>query len=200
MPPSIQDERPSDDRSDQPDRPGHNRLAWLALAYKVPSEPSRKRVHVWRRVKELGAIYLQQAVCLLPESQAASEQFRALAREIRELDGEAVLVRLEFLEAGEEEKMIGEFRRARDQEYAEVMEQARRLLEELEMETDRRNFTFAEVEENEEDLAKLQRWLRKVKERDYFGGALQDRAKDLLQRCDAAMQEFTQKVFEENTR
>lgn len=180
--------------------PGKDHPTWLALAYKVPSEPSRKRVHVWRRVKELGALYLQQAVCLLPESQASSEQFRTLAGEIRELGGEAVLVRLEFLEASQQEKIVGEFRRARDQEYAEVMEQARRLLEELEMETARRKFSFAEVEENEEDLAKLQRWLRKVKDRDHFGGALQGKAAEILGQCETAMQEFTQRVFEENSR
>ncbi len=179
--------------------PGKDHPTWLALAYKVPSEPSRKRVHVWRRVKELGALYLQQAVCLLPENQMSSDQFQALAGEIRELGGEAVLVRLEFLEPGEQEKVLGEFRRARDQEYAEVMEQARRLLEEFKMETARRNFSFAEVEENEEDLAKLQRWLRKVKERDHFGGALQGQAGEILEQCETAMQEFTQKVFEENS-
>ena len=31
---------------------------WLILIYRVPSEPTRLRAAVWRRLKELGAIYL----------------------------------------------------------------------------------------------------------------------------------------------
>ncbi|WP_279580643.1 hypothetical protein [Fodinicola feengrottensis] len=32
---------------------------WLLLVYKVPSEPTRLRATVWRRLKGMGAIYLQ---------------------------------------------------------------------------------------------------------------------------------------------
>jgi hypothetical protein len=32
---------------------------WLVLIYRVPSEPTRLRSTVWRRIKSLGAIYLQ---------------------------------------------------------------------------------------------------------------------------------------------
>ena len=41
---------------------------WLVLIYRVPSEPSRLRSAVWRRLKSLGAIYLQNSAAALPAS------------------------------------------------------------------------------------------------------------------------------------
>ncbi len=35
--------------------------SWLLFIYKIPSEPSRLRATVWRRLKGLGAIYLQNS-------------------------------------------------------------------------------------------------------------------------------------------
>src|SRR5262249_30714465 len=39
---------------------------WLLLIYRVPPEPTRLRAAVWRRIKSLGAIYLQNSVAALP--------------------------------------------------------------------------------------------------------------------------------------
>jgi hypothetical protein len=38
---------------------------WLLLAYKVPP---KKRIALWRKVKSLGAVYVQAGVCLLPKT------------------------------------------------------------------------------------------------------------------------------------
>ena len=66
-------------------------LTWLLLAYKVPREPSANRVFVWRKLKKLGAIALQDAVWVLPASPHTREQFRWLASEIDELSGDTTL-------------------------------------------------------------------------------------------------------------
>ena len=42
-------------------------LAWRTLIYRVPAEPASKRVSVWRDLKRLGALYLQQCVCIVPD-------------------------------------------------------------------------------------------------------------------------------------
>ena len=40
---------------------------WFVLVYKLPSEPSRYRASVWRKLKAAGAVYLQNGVAALPE-------------------------------------------------------------------------------------------------------------------------------------
>jgi DNA-binding transcriptional regulator PaaX len=46
-------------------------VCWLMLIYRVPSEPSRLRTAVWRRLKALGAVYVANSVAVLPESPEA---------------------------------------------------------------------------------------------------------------------------------
>ena len=43
-----------------------SRHSYLLLIYQVPTQPSAARVAVWRELKRLGALYLQQSVCVMP--------------------------------------------------------------------------------------------------------------------------------------
>lgn len=39
---------------------------WLLLIHRVPVEPSTLRVKAWRKMKEIGALYLQQSAAICP--------------------------------------------------------------------------------------------------------------------------------------
>ena len=49
---------------------------WLVLIYRVPPVPTRLRSTVWRRIKSLGAIYLQNSAAALPASVATERALR----------------------------------------------------------------------------------------------------------------------------
>lgn len=52
------------------------------------------------------------------------------------------------------------------------------------------------MEENEEDLEKLKKWHEKVQARDYFKASLRQRAGELIQQCQAKLDEFSDQVFQ----
>jgi DNA-binding transcriptional regulator PaaX len=133
--------------------PERDSPTWLLLTYRVPSEPSRLRATVWRRLKALGAIYLQNSVAALPDDPAAERSLRALRVEIGELGGSAQLLRAEALVGGAD--LDAAYNAARDEEYAEIVARCRDFVAEIEKETACRHFTYGELEENDEDLAKL---------------------------------------------
>ncbi|MDT5002323.1 MAG: hypothetical protein QOK12_4428, partial [Mycobacterium sp.] len=54
--------------------------AWLLLVYRIPSDPTRLRAAVWRRLKSLGAVYLQNSAAALPASDSAERALRRLRR------------------------------------------------------------------------------------------------------------------------
>ena len=60
---------------------------WLLLVYRVPSEPTRLRSAVWRRLKSLGAIYLQNSAAALPAGLGAERALRKLRSEILDMGG-----------------------------------------------------------------------------------------------------------------
>ena len=108
----------------------HDREAmrWLQLTYKVPSEPSQKRVWVWRRLQNLGAFALQNSVYLLPFSEEVEKQFRQLVQEIREMGGEASIFSVVALDAADEKRILRVVTEARNNEYLTVVKVCKRFL------------------------------------------------------------------------
>ncbi len=169
-------------------------LSWLVLVYKVPTEPARYRATVWRRLKALGAVYLQDGVAALPASSPAERALRGLQNEVSGFGGLGYLMGCEVI-AGQGE-VTAAYNRARDEEYVEIMERCRGFEAEIEREVAARHLSYAELEENDEDLAKLKNWLAKVQARDVLGGEEGPRAVEALARCDVALEGFAAAVYE----
>ncbi len=132
------------------------------------------RMHVWRKLRSLGALYLQQSVCVLPARPAVMKEVSRLVDRVRRQGGAARVLRMEFTDAGDRAAVVDDFNAARNLEYAELMERIPTLRQELADERGRGRATYAEVEESEADLDRFQVWLTKIAARDYFaasGGA-----------------------------
>jgi hypothetical protein len=168
---------------------------WLLLIYRVPPEPTRLRSTVWRRIKSLGAIYLQNSVAALPASVANERALRKLRREILDMPGTAVLLSAGVL-AGEAE-VRSAFQAARDDEYGEIVDKCQDFLAQVAKEYDANHFTYAELEENEVDLVKLRNWLAKVVERDAFGTAGRATAERAIETCEQSLEAYAARVFAE---
>jgi hypothetical protein len=170
-----------------------SRSGWLLLVYRVPSEPTRLRATVWRRLKSLGAIYLQNSAATLPMSAPAERALRKLRHDIIEMSGTAVLLRCDAL-AGEDD-VVASFQAARDDEYEEIVDRAADFLVQVQKEHDGEHFSFAELEENEVDLVKLQTWLAKVQARDTFAAPGRKAAEEALAACEASLEEYAAQVY-----
>lgn len=140
---------------------------WLLLVYRVPSDPTRLRATVWRRLKSLGAVYLQNSAAALPASDGAERALRKLRREIAGMGGSAVLLSCSALVGGRD--LVALFQAARDSEYEEILDKCVDFHAGLDKEYVGEHFTYGELEENEVELVKLRNWLAKVQARDVFG-------------------------------
>lgn len=97
-------------------------INWILLTYRLPSEPSARRVYVWRKLKRLGAISVFDAVWVLPDTPRTHEQFQWLATEIQEMSGEAMFWRAEVELAGQEEVLVRYFRIQVEDLYRALLE------------------------------------------------------------------------------
>jgi hypothetical protein len=186
---------PRDD-ADQPDDAGQQRdQGWLVLIYRVPSEPTRLRSTVWRRLKSLGAIYLQNSAAALPASLTAERALRKLRSEILDMSGTAALLACTVL-AGEPEVRAA-FQAARDDEYEEIVDKCQDFLAQVKKEYDENHFTYAELEENEVDLVKLKNWLDRVRQRDAFGASGRQAAEQWLDDCEQSLEAYAARVYAE---
>lgn len=167
---------------------------WAILIYTVPAAPSRRRATIWRGLKKLGAVYLRDGVCALPQRDDTATALRAIAAKVEEFAGEATLVESATLPAARAEVIVAQARRERGAEYADLAREAGGFLEHVRRETAHRAFTCREVEELEGDLEKLRRWAGQVRARDYFGVAEAGQIDELLGRCADSLVAFPQEA------
>lgn len=168
---------------------------WLLLIYTVPTEPSRKRAFIWRKLKEVGAVYLRDGVAVVPEREDTLTPFRAIAARVKEFAGQATLVAGARLDPERAEAIMAESRAARAAEYADIGRETEAFLQHLRHETTHRDFSLAELEELAADLAKLQRWMAQIQARDFFGSPAAMPVERLLTRCEAALSSLRQEVW-----
>jgi DNA-binding transcriptional regulator PaaX len=168
---------------------------WLLLIYRVPPEPTRLRSTVWRRIKSLGAIYLQNSVAALPASVSNERSLRKLRREILDMSGTALLISAAVL-AGESDVRAA-FQAARNDEYEEIVDKCEDFLRSVQKEYDESHFTYAELEENEVDLVKLRNWFAKIVERDVFGASGRPDCDRALEKCEQSLEAYATRVYAE---
>ncbi|MEV6605847.1 Chromate resistance protein ChrB [Kutzneria sp. NPDC051319] len=168
----------------------HDRPAWLLISASTAGGAGTLRVHVWRKLRSLGAVYLQQSVCLLPARPEVVKEIRRLTDRIRHQGGTARMLSMAFTDPAAEQAIIAEFNSARDTEYAEVLERLPELRRELADEQARGNATYAEVEESEADLERFRAWVTKIAARDYFDAPGGHTARDAIEDAAAELAAF----------
>jgi hypothetical protein len=168
---------------------------WLVLIYRIPPEPTRLRSTVWRRIKSLGAIYLQNSAAALPASPATERALRRLRREFIDMSGTAILLSCDVL-AGESD-VHKAFQAARNDEYEEIVDRCEDFLQQVKKEYTDNHFTYAELEENEVDLVKLRNWFAKVRDRDVFDADGRQAAEKALDECEQSLEAYAARVYAE---
>lgn len=176
-------------------RPPDSLRDWLLLIYRVPQDPPGRRSYVWRQLKQLGAVYLQQAAAVLPDTGETHDALGALADRIRVMEGEVSLLRTRSPNQDWEDDLIARFNQARDAENQEIVESVERFEDEIRRESRKGRFTFAELEESETDWEKLHRWQERVEARDFFGAQDRAAAEEAMARGRRALDVFTREVY-----
>ncbi|MFO7484034.1 Chromate resistance protein ChrB [Oceanibaculum nanhaiense] len=170
----------------------------MLLTYKMPAEPTSRRIAVWRRLKGMGAVYLQNGVCVLPKSADHVRRLKMLENEIAGADGESVILETVALDRAQEEKVVARFKADRDEAYVEFIDKCDDFEREVAKEIAASHYTYAELEENDVDLKKLQGWLVKIEKLDFYGGDRAEEARARLKGCETVLDDYARRVFDAN--
>ncbi|MBE4708791.1 ChrB domain-containing protein (plasmid) [Escherichia coli] len=144
----------------------------------------------------MGAVYLQNGVCLLPKTDDHTRRLKIIENEINEMAGDSVLLETVALDRAQEDKVIARFKADRDEEYKELLGKCADFEAEIAHETEVQHFTYAELEENDVDLKKLLSWLEKIAKLDFYGATLAAEAAERLKGCEALLDAYAQRVFD----
>jgi hypothetical protein len=101
---------------------------WLLFVHQLPSSPSNLRVRTWRRLQQLGAVPIKQAVYALPDNPNTREDFEWLKTEVKASGGDANVFAADTVDAWSDDELVEEFRRSRQELYAGLARDIEKVL------------------------------------------------------------------------
>src|SRR3954462_13493114 len=90
---------------------------WLLITVSTPrGGSSTLRVYTWRKLRSLGAHYLQQSVCPLPAPPNTTRAVTRLVARLRAGGGSGEMLRTGLSDAGQDATIVDAFQRERTDE------------------------------------------------------------------------------------
>jgi hypothetical protein len=144
----------------------------------------------------MGAVYLQNGVCVLPKTDDHVRRLKMLVNDIAEAQGESVILETVALDRVRKDKVVARFKADRDEAYVEFIDKCDDFGREVAKEIAASHYTCAEPEENDVDLKKRRGRLAKIETLDFYGGERVEEARSRLQGCAAVRDDYARRVFD----
>ena len=165
------------------------RIRWVAMNYNLPAEPSKNRVYVWRKLRDLGAAAMSHGMAVLPKSSKKVPELVLLCEKVKDMGGEAAMIEMNFVSAKDEQALIRKFEELSEQEYAQLLAQCDSLLARLKARPVRGD------DETGEEIRRMVRQYGRARGRSHFGHTasqteLERRIDRIFDRCVADASDF----------
>ena len=171
-------------------------MDWAIVTYRVPPEPSRHRVAIWRELRRAGAVPLQQATWALPVHPLTARTIERVLTLVERAQGDAYLFdatpRDDAMAAALEDAFVA----GREEEWHEFLRECDKFDDEIAKEIRTEKFTSAELDEEEQNLDRLRRWHRDLSARDVLGAPSAPEAELRLKTSAERLEGYAQQVFE----
>ena len=171
-------------------------MRWTVLVVRLPAEPSRHRVAVWRELRRVGALMLGQGVWAVPATPAFTHGLERAVTLAERGDGEVVLLEAAGRDEAQAARLKRLFTAAREAEWTEFVADCGKYEAELAKEIRIEKFTLAELDEEEQSLERLRRWYRELKVRDLFGAPSASQAEQRLKHCAERLEDYAEQVYQ----
>src|SRR3984893_2688356 len=149
-------------------------IAWLLLAFTLPTKRASQRVEVWRKLQRYGTVPLGNSGYLLPSTPVNEERFQWLATSVRKYGGDASIVHVQKIDNISTPQLIGRFAEARARDYQELIRQLQEFC------------AMPRPDRSVSRLSRLRSRFQEIVEVDFFDSPLQKRVAELLAKADAA--------------
>lgn len=154
-----------------------DRAEWVFLVYKIPTQPSRLRLQIWRTLQRMGALYVQDGVCLLPARDDLVENMQYVATAVEEMGGTSLLFGASSLLPDGTPRLEADFRILSDKRLEEIAGRLERIGATLDEAASLSDLERVEGEIKRERVAYL-----RARRLSYFGGSSEAKVDALFDR------------------
>jgi hypothetical protein len=155
---------------------------WLLLVHQLPPRPSNTRVHIWRRLQQVGAVALRNSLYVLPHTPEAREDFDWIRVEIASRGGQVSILTADAVDGYTDDEMEATFRAARSTDYEALIRDADALTNRLTH--TRRKVARAAAQRN---VAKITERFRALTATDFFRSPRASEARTAVERLESIL-------------
>lgn len=144
---------------------------WVLLAYRIPREPSTPRIAVWRKLRRLGAVQIQDGLVGLPSDARTKEHLEWIADDVIAAGGEANIWLARPATKAQERTLVAQMAADVESDYDALAQRAAEALD-------------ASPGTQKRTASRLRRELQRIRQRDYFPHGGFERARSALERLE----------------
>jgi hypothetical protein len=157
---------------------------WLVLIHQIPPRPAYLRVKVGRHLQRIGAVAIKNSVYALPRTEETQEDFQWVLREVVKGGGDASILEAQFIEGLSDVQVLALFQSARESDYRELAEEARKVAASLPRRGPPPENRRTEVANQ---IARLRQRLSEIEAIDFFGAPGREIAEGVVAAMEARM-------------
>jgi DNA-binding transcriptional regulator PaaX len=172
---------------------GHRR--WLVLLARMPAEPARYRMALWRDLRRSSAVLLGQSAWAVPDVPVARALVERVAKLVEDAGGTLTVLAATGYSGADADRLEQLYLEAREDEWSEFRADCEKYRAELEKEETQGKYTLAELEEEDQSLERLRRWYRELRSRDLLGAAAITTATTGLKACEERFELYAEHVY-----
>jgi hypothetical protein len=101
------------------------------MVHQLPARPSNLRVHIWRRLQQIGAVSLRGSIYVLPNNKETREDFDWIRAEIAGRSGQVSIFAADVVDGYTNEELEHSFVAARAEDYDALLGRVRTLSKQL---------------------------------------------------------------------
>ncbi len=168
---------------------------WVVLLARMPTEPARHRMALWRELRRAGAVPLGQAAWALPDLPAVAPVLQRVGELADAGNGTLLVLSARGHTTRDADHLERLYAETREQEWIEFRADAAKYLGELDKEEALGKYTLAELEEEEQSLDRLRRWYRDLRARDLLTSPPTVEAATDLKACEQRFHIYAEHVY-----
>ena len=169
--------------------------AWVVVLARLPAEPARHRMALWRELRRSGAIPLGQGAWAVPDLPAVRPLLERLTDLVGAAQGALLLLTAKGFADSDVARLEQLYAAAREEEWTEFDADCGKYLAELDKEERLGKYTLAELEEEEQSLDRLRRWYRELRSRDLLGIPATTESATALKLCEERFDTYANHVY-----
>ncbi len=168
---------------------------WVVLLVRLPADPAKHRMAVWRELRRSGAISIGQGAWALPDTPVVQSLIDRVAELADQAKGSLLVLRADGWDDAQRQRLQDLYGEARSDEWSEFLADCDKYLAELAKEIRIRKFPLAELEEEEQSLDRLRRWCRELRGRDLLDPSRSAEGVAALRRCEEEFDGYADQVY-----